>query len=396
MKCFIDCHSHFFNIVDIPLYLTVKDKIPMGTIKRLFGGLVLGALVPKLLKEKEEIILFFERSIEKNLVRYSDEIKTAVDDIEDILIIPLVMDFDIPLEIHLRKAVGGEPTVKEQYRRLEEAINSVSTSLSAKFCPFIGFDLRKLLPGFGDKLNDFIAFWDSISQNYRNINDLTQGKPLGIKLYPPLGFNPHPDKLPQKYRDFYQWCCDRDIPVTAHCQKGSYEIGSTQQALFRNTHPRNWEKILRKYPKLRLNLAHMGGEDQFDNLFYGRFLEKDSWTYKIIRLLKDYENTYADISAFDYSDSRAKKDFIKALKHDAVKKFGDGYELKNKILWGSDIPMIIDSKSYRKNMSKNGKPEYQYLLENFKRSLKTLKTSDADEIINNFTCENPKKFLKLD
>ena len=35
MKSFIDCHCHAFNLVDVPMYLTLEDKVKMGTFKRL-------------------------------------------------------------------------------------------------------------------------------------------------------------------------------------------------------------------------------------------------------------------------------------------------------------------------------------------------------------------------
>ena len=77
MKSFIDCHCHAFNFVDIPMYLTLADKIRMGTVGRL--KVSAGALIylPKLIADKnalgdmladhKEFVLFFERSLERNV-----------------------------------------------------------------------------------------------------------------------------------------------------------------------------------------------------------------------------------------------------------------------------------------------------------------------------------------
>ena len=50
MKSFIDCHCHAFNFVDIPMYLTLADKIKMGTI----GRLKVAAGVPFFGPEKQQ------------------------------------------------------------------------------------------------------------------------------------------------------------------------------------------------------------------------------------------------------------------------------------------------------------------------------------------------------
>lgn len=262
MKSFIDCHCHAFNFVDIPMYLTLADKIQMGTIGRI--AVSAGALLylPKFVKDKnllktkleehKEFVLFFERSLMRNAEMILREIREHIvenpnthDDTE-ILITPLIMDFDILLKQEMPAQVGKEPSVREQYKRLKNAITSPSIKNipNTKICPFVGFDLRKLLLTDTDKLSGFKTFWsENNTLGKSELSELEQGKLLGIKLYPPIGFNPCPKKIPTKYKEFYLWCCEQDIPLTVHCQKGSYSAGKEKENLDKNTTPENWCRI---------------------------------------------------------------------------------------------------------------------------------------------------------
>ena len=77
MKSFIDCHCHAFNFVDIPMYLTLADKIRMGTVERLKTAAGAAIYLPKLVADKnflkrqleghKEFVLFFERSLIRNI-----------------------------------------------------------------------------------------------------------------------------------------------------------------------------------------------------------------------------------------------------------------------------------------------------------------------------------------
>ena len=51
MKSFIDCHCHAFNFVDVPMYLTLTDKVNVGTVGRIKAAAGVLLLLPKLLVE---------------------------------------------------------------------------------------------------------------------------------------------------------------------------------------------------------------------------------------------------------------------------------------------------------------------------------------------------------
>ncbi len=419
MKSFIDCHCHAFNFVDVPMYLTLTDKVNVGTVGRIKAAAGVLLLLPKLLVEKnaiknkveeyKEFILFFERGLQRNVEMILSEIRGQLDQPNntETLITPLVMDFDILLEQEMKAQMGKEPSVREQFKRLESAINAIDFNNypNMKVCPFVGLDLRKLKKTDKVRLNGFKTFFNNNNTlGKTSIRDLGQGKILGIKLYPPIGFNPNPPSLPPKYRDFYTWCCDEDIPITVHCQTGSYSAGKEKEKLDRNTTPENWKNLLKKpeFNNLRINFAHFGGETGTDDMFEPFRIDKSSWTYIIIELLKIYPNTYADFSAYDYDKAEHRKNLMKIFEKDAEGDFDisgtPNYKLRDKLIWGSDIPMVISGKSYRKGYASKGESNYKYYFQGFVNSVngsKKLSDQEKQIIISNIVDKNPKKFLRI-
>jgi len=142
---------------------------------------------------------------------------------------------------------------------------------------------------------------------------------------------------------------------------------------------------------LNINFAHFGGEDGLEDMI-DKNIDETSWTYYLVKLLKRYPNTYADISAFDFADKDACKNLKKTLGLDKKGKFdkeGD-YKLKEKLLWGSDVPMVISGASFfdkAKQRNKNkGNAEYRHLYDRF-----TNLVAEHE----NLTCDNSKAFLML-
>ena len=398
---FVDCHCHLFNIVDIPLYATLQGKVEMGTLKRLVGsfavgGALLAGVGDNILEGKEEFIRFFERSIEDNIKWLSLQVRNTAPD-KNILMTPLVMDFD---PVHqVSDSSLNEPTVEDQLNRLLTAIHNTKNSChNVSFCPFIGFDLRKLdEPKEKIGLLKMQELWKTYgtTSKERSTEPLKSGSVFGIKLYPPIGFNPNPlenDKK-KRYIEFYEWCCKENIPLTTHCQgaSGSFSVGKKSRVVNKITHGKNWWHLFETNPEiknLRINFAHFGGEEGIEDLIDWLGVDKDSWTFYLIKLLKKFPNTYADISAYDFSDSDACENLIKLLEKDAEGSFNEEgkYELSGKLLWGSDVPMVISSNAYRKGGSKNGISEYKHLYRKFEETV---------SISKKMTSDNPSAFLTL-
>lgn len=88
------------------------------------------------------------------------------------------------------------------------------------------------------------------------------------------------------------------------------------------------------------------GDDIADELFDSVYT--DSWTSTLIRLLKNYPNTYADLSAFDWREIKGHKSSLLGLTWvlalDRKGCFGDApgqHLLEDKLVWGSDFPMCL-------------------------------------------------------
>jgi hypothetical protein len=396
-RLFIDSHCHLFNILDVPLYESLLGLINKDTIfllLRSFGApIAVAAGVPqKQLEKNRNFIKFFERDASANISWLAEQIKTAIhdgvfkaivggDSIDRIIITPLLMDFDSC--INATDLGSDAKSCKDQFKRLRDAIIKCS-DCGVEIYPFMGFDLKQL--DKPDSLQKLQEWWHDHEFGYSkeeriqglNVPILQTGKAIGIKLYPPLGFHPCPDPLPPAYLKFYQWCIDKDIPIAVHCQESSYCANEDQKKeCHKNTHPENWTRLFSKHPELktlRINFAHFGGESQISNFVsYGdnqvpTRLNKSSWSYIIYDLLDRCPNIYADLAAYDYSN-QVFQDSLGRILAGSADVLPDGERisevLRRKLIWGSDVPMIISTPSF----VEDDKASYLKFLHGFIRCL---------------------------
>jgi predicted TIM-barrel fold metal-dependent hydrolase len=141
----------------------------------------------------------------------------------------------------------------------------------------------------GTPVHPFLAFdpWRCLRDRQRG-NDplaeikraLSEGRGIGIKLYPPMGFaaagnaNRSADDFPLELRklagnpgrsvdgvldELFDYCADNDVPVMAHCGQSN---GSAKQ-YETLADPLFWQQALDgprpRRKQLRLNLGHFGG-----------------------------------------------------------------------------------------------------------------------------------------
>ena len=101
----------------------------------------------------------------------------------------------------------------------------------------------------------------------------------GIKVYPPLGFDPWPaadspqkghesnkekekrKKEQDKVNYLYEFCVEKGVPITAHCNDSGFMADNVPIEKF--TEPGRWKEVVKMYPELRLNLAHFGRQDRY-------------------------------------------------------------------------------------------------------------------------------------
>jgi predicted TIM-barrel fold metal-dependent hydrolase len=192
-------------------------------------------------------------------------------------------------------------------------------------------DLQKKYP---DKVFPFYAVDPRREENYVFENGTYNLRPIlnrlaingghfyGIKLYAPNGYSPADPML----MALYQYCEENAIPITAHCSGGGfasfaktvniqgliyqddkiqeyngsitfkhYEVTDKERVHEKAqmlNHPLIWEKVLEKYPKLTLNLAHFGNSEG-----------TEEWSQHIIRLMEQYPNLYTDFSCVTEKDT---------------------------------------------------------------------------------------------
>lgn len=181
----------------------------------------------------------------------------------------------------------------------------------------------------------------------------------GIKLYPPLGFDPWPgenDGELEKVRYLYSECIRKNIPITVHCSDRGYVTTPDAHKL---TDPSNkWQKVLTRpeFAELRINFAHMGTQHD----------DKLEWRNTILNYFKTNQYVYTDCSC----QTPLEKDYKK------VKNMMSP-DSESRILFGSDFVInLIWSESYN---------DYLY---NF------LETPHLDDRQKELMCEiNPEKFL---
>ncbi|MCE1253995.1 MAG: amidohydrolase [Anaerolineae bacterium] len=166
-----------------------------------------------------------------------------------------------------------------------------------------------------------------------DIDDLGNYAFAGIKLYPPLGFDPWPDDAAEREKVIYlyDYCVQKQIPITCHCSDGVFM--ADKQAKI-NTAPQRWLPVFTydkaRFQNLRLNFAHFGHQS---TCFHG-FL----WQKTILRMLAEYPNIYTD-----FSYRGVHPEYYRTLS-ELLRVYP---QIKNRILFGTDFMInLLDCDSY--------------------------------------------------
>ena len=191
--------------------------------------------------------------------------------------------------------------------------------------------LRKLLDKY---FADYRGLPEELAANMGkftgNIDRMGSNFFAGIKVYPPLGFDPWPEDDPEelaKVKLLYEYCSAKRIPITAHCNSGGFVVIDKKLSK-KFTSPDRWERVLNNYPELILNLAHFGKENKRFLLF-----PAEGWTRKIMKLIARFDHLYADFS-FNGLDKDYYRDLRQYLDRSPAKL---REKLKQRILFGSDF-----------------------------------------------------------
>lgn len=350
---------------DVPLF-NIIERVNLNWLR-------LAPLWPKNLNDLKGMVssffIFMESDIASNIKRVIKEIEASRNqlipgyDAKLKVLTPLIMDFE--------KSKGcGHEKLKHQAEHLLEGIQKANQRIlnnNFRVLPFLGLSMKRFEGGatFDEVINDLGVTFRPYADR-KSPEGLDNGDFIGIKLYPSLGFDPYPEGAARKgVVAAYKRISKLRLPVTIHCQRAAHMSGGkSKKELLNYTDPANWLAILRENPELhdlRINFAHFGGEESVkktvfweenDDDFWSddktySIINRKTWTYRIVELLKNYPNTYSDISAFDFDDSKAVASLAWILSLDLQGKrpfdFGK-HKIIDKLLWGSDYPMILMSK----------------------------------------------------
>lgn len=179
---------------------------------------------------------------------------------------------------------------------------------------------------------------------------------VGFKLYPPMGFSatgnasseaasiPIPScgkgtskvgraRLDEVLGHFFDYCSENDVPVMAHAapSNAAYDGADKLAApkFWRQLMGTHAESLLRGRSKVRVNLGHMGGDQDLDS--------RNDWRNEIVSLIKDFpDNVYADLGYYEHvlageSDRRKLAMQLSALSSE---------EISSRVMYGSDWSML--------------------------------------------------------
>ena len=315
-----------------------------------------------LIQLEEELRKKYET--EGGLTLYGDSGKQVYD---KIVMTPLIMDFGLknyqnsnsPYKVRWKPVVAQVEDlclgIRDYYLHREAYINYAGSPIPPLFeiHPFLGINTRNYKlksDGLSSSLQELLEknfrefehdatpemrhsklFEQDWSTFNGNIESIGSHAFAGIKVYPPLGFNPWPEDTDgytddeemerelEKVHYLYAFCIRHNIPLTAHCNAGGFLVDKKYKEF---ASPAKWAKVLaqKENKQLRLNLAHFGGA------------ERDDWRDQIADLVLQYENVYTDIS-YQGVD---KKIYAK-LKLFLDSKGTDRKRLLEKIIFGSDF-----------------------------------------------------------
>lgn len=389
-KTFFDTHVHTMTLLNPNfngVLLNLKNYVNSSFLSPQYiltndnrkSGHLINSIVNALSVYERPLVEIFELIEEDLKGKYGDDSKTFVKDgnfyfRKDIYakygIVIQVMDFSSDIKYypktHYPKAQKFliEENAKELIKAIEDYKEKHPDTV-LEFYPFLGIN-----PSVHEI--DYVKY---LLETYVKTSYDDKKFFYGIKAYPPLGMDPWPiaEVELQKVKVLYEFCCENQIPITTHCDNEGFKILDNETS-GNYTSPFAWENVLREYPNLILDFAHMGYEyNLVDEIIPNRTLD-GIWFNKVIDLILHYENVYSDISF-----TACMPGFYKRLKVYLESKDEETRtKIEDKLLFGSDFSInLLKMKSYN-----------QYLLALEKSCI-------DDELINKMTQINPLNFLHL-
>jgi predicted TIM-barrel fold metal-dependent hydrolase len=199
----------------------------------------------------------------------------------------------------------------------------ISGAPQLRLHPFVGFDPMRAL-------NDGAA-----GTTVALVKDAVLNRGfIGVKVYPEMGWSPFQNTpadagTPERAQaldaildDFFGWCADEQVPVTAHCNHSNYPSQNAEAANYGS--PDEWLGVLAAHPSLRLNLGHFGGAYANPASY--------TWTWEIARGFAAYDGLYADVGCQHVDDAALMQVHFGVLKKIA----GTCPKMADRLMFGTD------------------------------------------------------------
>ena len=95
---------------------------------------------------------------------------------------------------------------------------------------------------FGAYSGSYDALKSNFGKFHGDIDSLGSNFFAGIKVYPPMGFDPWPEAGLErdKVEILYQYCCKKNIPITAHCSEIGFNLDNNADTY---TSPKKWRRF---------------------------------------------------------------------------------------------------------------------------------------------------------
>ena len=298
-KLFIDVHSHCFTYDNVPSgFPGMGIRLPdfalnaIGSTAKWIGAIFSlltfrervfwssyskQRFLKRFSKEKEAHDIYMHQ-----LNRYKKAFREMYKAEPWIIMVQLMMDMERGIKGKVKQGFYEQIVAMDNFRHELENIKGV--------LPFLAVD-----PANPNLLEDFLAVFSSLNDkrtgaHTENLQSLFPF--FGVKLYPSLGYFPSDPVL----MPIYEICEEKNIPITSHCGGATTHYNKTKylerkrliidaagkskeenyrinmrpllkkKAKIAKTFnaPDNWIPVLHKFPKLKLNIAHFGSDNEWE------------------------------------------------------------------------------------------------------------------------------------
>jgi predicted TIM-barrel fold metal-dependent hydrolase len=192
--------------------------------------------------------------------------------------------------------------------------------------------MRRLVEAHKGRLLTFVAYSPDRPGDLNVVaRALADADAAGVKFYPPNGYLPNE----RRHDDLYTLLGDR-VPLFAHCTPEGMQA---KPGFGLKSDPKYWADVLARFPKLRLCLAHAGGDEPW---FKASKWAK-SFAESAVQLAATYDNVYLEFGYHeDILDPGVRNNFITRLA--TVLQENPG--IAKKIMYGTDWHMIAKIKNH--------------------------------------------------